>query len=281
MSSTCTSRITWRDYHISQQCRRCKNLSMHLSSKAHAIHSPFSFPWMVTKQEKEGGRSCRCSPLLGAAPLTDIQTVNFLRNGSAEHCCQQCQTFCQIATGWIQGCLCSTYKSGWQSLICRKSPTKQTLFDIFSKRTNPGGIHARHPLYCRVTTMVNLIPWPLFASNVGKFSSLYLLVMPKSQQLITNTHRCGHITECITYDGVIIWPCFARDWSWVTPHISVWPHSHSIWWARTNHRRLFRRSCKKSSYSSTLWVVTPGKSPCYSQSPTVPAPRPGRAHVHT
>ena len=144
---------------------------------------------------------------------------------------------------------------GWQSLICRKSPTKQTLFDNCSKRTNPGGKHARHPLYCRVTTMVKLIPWPLFASNVGKFSSLYLLVMPKSQQLIT-TPRCGHITECITYDGVIIWPCFARDGSWVTPHISVWPHSHSIWWARTNHRRLFRRSCKKCifSWSSTLWL---------------------------
>ena len=95
------------------------------------------------------------------------------------------------------------------------------------------------------------------------------------------TPRCGHITECITYDGVIIWPCFARDGSWVTPHISVWPHSHSIWRARTNHRRLFRRSCKKCNLFLFKHIVTPRRSPCYSQSPTVPAPRPGRAHVHT
>ena len=72
-----------------------------LTSLATCNYPAFVFLIWTTKEQMGS-----MLPLIGAAPLTDIQTVNFLRNGSAGHC------FCQIATGWIQGCLCSTYKSG-------------------------------------------------------------------------------------------------------------------------------------------------------------------------
>ena len=71
-------------------------------------------------------------PWLGAAPSTDIQTVNFLRNGSAEHCCQQCQTFVKLQLDESKDVFVAHTSLGWQSLTCRKFlSTKQTLFDNF------------------------------------------------------------------------------------------------------------------------------------------------------
>ena len=81
-------------------------------------------------------------------------------------CCQQCQrllSFCQIATGGIQGCLCSTYKSGVAEFDLQKEFLQNRLFfDNFSEKTfskvwrNFRQMYtARHP-YCLVATMVNI-----------------------------------------------------------------------------------------------------------------------------